>query len=173
MEEIIDENLKFWESNELNQTPSKIEKEMADPNQDKNEEWRIWNAIPSKVTDDEIKEFEELIGFELPNSYKRFLKHKHFYELRIGECSFCEHPVNTWRGSLSDMIFNGYPREFIFNKGIIPFADWSDWGLLCFDTSNKIGNEYQIVLWDHEKGYEWEYKEKNFETLLINLNKGD
>ncbi|MGD1839995.1 MAG: SMI1/KNR4 family protein [Thermonemataceae bacterium] len=173
MEGIIEENLKHWEAIGLNKIPVEVAEEMADPKQNKNEEWRIWKAIPSTVTEAEIKAFEKLIGYELPDSYKRFLQYKHFYELQIGECSFCEHPINTWKDALSDMIFNGYPREYLIDKGKVPFANWSDWGLLCFDTSHKVGNEYQIVLWDHEIADEWEFMAENFEKLLTELNKNE
>ena len=102
---IIDTYFKKWVDIELNKLPEQIETEMSDPNQDKNEEWRIWFPIDSKVTDSEIEEIEGRIGHIFPDDYKTFLKHKHFYELQIFQASFCEHPVNTWRASLSEMIF--------------------------------------------------------------------
>ncbi|WP_199563195.1 hypothetical protein [Runella aurantiaca] len=92
---IIDTYLKKWVDIELNKLPGQIETEMSDPNQDKNEEWRIWLPIDSKVTDSEIEEIEGRIRHIFPDDYKAFLKHKHFYELQIFEASFCEHPVNT------------------------------------------------------------------------------
>ncbi|HEV8512419.1 MAG TPA: SMI1/KNR4 family protein, partial [Cyclobacteriaceae bacterium] len=130
---IIDTYLKKRVDIELNKLPIQIEIEMSDPNQDKTEEWRIWHPIDSKVTDSEIEEIQDRIGHKLPDDYKTFLKHKHFYELHISQVSFCRHPVNTWRAQLTKMIFEGYPTEYLIEKGYIPFADWSDWGLLCFD----------------------------------------
>jgi hypothetical protein len=71
--------------------------------------------------------------------------------LYIGEGVMCEHPVNTWRASLSDMLYRGYPREFLIDKGLLPFAGMSDWGLLCFDINRGYLNaNYPVVLWDHE-----------------------
>lgn len=172
MEKIIDKYLDKLVAIELNRLPSEIVPEMADPNQDQNEEWRIWNPIQSLVVDNEIEEFEARLGHKLPESYKRFLKHKHFYELLIGECSFCEHPAGVWRASLSEMIFDGYPQEYLIDKGIIPFASWSDWGLLCFDTTTEHqNNDYQIVLWDHEFFDEFEPRYANFDALIIELDK--
>ena len=172
MKKIIDEYLYELISIELNKLPGEIVPEMSDPNQDKNEEWKIWNPIQSKVTDEEIEEFESRLGHNLPESYKEFLKYKHFYELQIGECSFCEHPARIWRASLSEMIFDGYPREFLIDKGRIPFANWSDWGLLCFDTTVvNQNNDYSIVLWDHEMFEEFEPKYSNFENMIIELDK--
>ena len=174
MEKIIDKYLDELISIELNKLPRQIVSEMSDPNQDKNEEWRIWNPIQSTVTDEEIKEFESRLGHNLPESYTKFLKHKHFYELQIGECSFCEHPARIWRASLSEMIFDGYPREFLIDTGRIPFANWSDWGLLCFDTTVENQNsDHPIVLWDHEVFDEFESKYPNFDNMIIELDKDE
>lgn len=168
---IIDTYLKKWVDIELNKLPGQIETEMSDPNQDKNEEWRIWFPIDSNVTDSEIEEIEGRIGHIFPDDYKTFLKHKHFYELQIFEASFCEHPVNTWRASLTEMIFDGYPREFLIDKGYIPFINWSDWGLLCFDTNRNQGdNNYPIVLWDHETADEFQEQYQDFYDLIIKLD---
>lgn len=57
------------------------------------------------------------------------------------------------------------------DKGIIPFAHWSDWGMLCFDASeDKPNNEYPIVLWDHETADQFEKKYENFEQMLEQLD---
>jgi hypothetical protein len=109
---IVDTYLKKLADIDLNRRPRQIEIEMADPDQDKNDEWRIWFPIDSTVTDNEIEEFENNIKYKLPSDYKTFLKHKHFYELQISEVSFCKHPINTWRTSQMEMIFGGYPTEF-------------------------------------------------------------
>lgn len=168
---IIDTYLKELVDVELNKLPRQIETEMSDPNQDKNEEWHVWFPIDSKVTDSEIKEIESRIGYILPDDYKTFLKHKHFYELQISEVSFCMHPVNTWRARLTDMIFEGYPTEYLIEKGYIPFADWSDWGLLCFDTNrNQANKNYPIVLWDHEIADEVQDQYRDFYDLITKLD---
>jgi len=147
MEKIIDKYLDELISIELNKLPGQIVSEMSDPNQDKNEEWRIWNPIQSTVTDEEIKEFESRLGHNLPESY-------------------------TKRASLSEMIFDGYPREYLIDTGRIPFANWSDWGLLCFDTTVENQNsDYPIVLWDHEVFDEFESKYSNFDNMIIELDK--
>jgi hypothetical protein len=172
MEHIIDRYLKQLLDAELNTLPMSIVAEMSDPNQDKDAEWQIWHPVQSNVTNADIEMFESRIGYQLPESYKRFLKHKHFYELQISACSFCAHPAGIWHASLVDMIFDGYPREFLFDKGRIPFANWSDWGLLCFDTTAQcIDNDYPIVLWDHEEATQFESQFSNFETMLFELDK--
>ncbi|MFD2562644.1 SMI1/KNR4 family protein [Aquimarina rubra] len=143
---------------------------MAEKDSDKNQEWNNWFPIPSTVTDIELVELEKEIGHKLPESYKQFLKHKHFYDLYIGECSFCAHPINTWRAKIMEMIFDGYPAEDLIETGRIPFASWSDWGLLCFDTTTEcLNNNYQIVLWDHEVYDEFEFQYVDFENMLVEL----
>jgi hypothetical protein len=174
IKDIIDTYLKKWIDIKLNKLPRRIETEMADPNQDKKEEWRIWYPIDSKVTDSEIEEFETQIGHKLPKDYKTFLKYKHFYQLHISEVTFCRHPVNTWRDEQIKMIFEGYPTAYIIEKGYLPFADWSDWGVLCFDTNrNNDNSNYPIVLWDHEIAEEVQDKYRNFYDLLTKLDEDE
>lgn len=170
MKEIINKYLTEIVSNEINSLPSEIEPEMAEKNANKNEEWKKWFPIPSTVKDFELTEFEKDIGYKLPESYKQFLKTTHFYELYINECSFCSHPINIWRSKLMEMIFNGYPSKYLIETGRIPFANWSDWGLLCFDTTIKCeNNNYPVVLWDHEMLDRFEYKYSDFNCMLSQL----
>ena len=167
---IIDASLKKCVDRKLNKLPVQIELEMADPNQDKNEEWRIWFPIDSMVTDGDLAELEGKIGHSLPDDYKTFLKYKHFYELHISEVSFCPHPINTWKKKLTDMILNNYPPECLSEKGYLPFASFNDWGLLCFDTNrNQSDKNYPIVLWDHETEDEVQDMCKDFYELIIRL----
>jgi len=174
IKEIIDTYLKKWVDAGINNHPIPIEDEMADPLQDKTEEWRTWFPITSSVTDFEIEDFEKQIGRMLPEDYKILLKHKHFYDLHISEASFCAHPIHTWKARQVEFIFNGYPKEFLIEKGFMPFADWSDWGLLCFDTNrNKENSNYPIVLWDHEISDEVQDQYKDFYDLLIKLDLQD
>ena len=170
MKEIINKYLDEIVSAEINSLVGEIEPEMADNNADKNKEWKKWHPIPSTVKDSELAEFEKEIGHILPESYKRFLKTKHFYELFISECTFCSHPINIWRSKLMEMIFDGYPSEDLIETGRIPFANWSDWGLLCFDTTVEYeNNNYPIVLWDHEMFDQFEFKYSNFDCMLTEL----
>ncbi|NLU96022.1 SMI1/KNR4 family protein [Chitinophaga sp. Ak27] len=172
IKEIIDFYLKTSTDEGANKFPSEIEPEMADHNQDPSEEWRNWFPIDSTVTDSDIKSLENQIGYHLPEDYKTFLKHKHYYELYISEASFCRHPINKWAKHLHEMIFEGWPTEEIIDRGFIPFADWSDWGLLCFDANRNLGNnDYPIVLWDHDRSDEIKDVADNFMELLIKLDK--
>ncbi|MCE3230010.1 MAG: hypothetical protein K0S32_4561 [Bacteroidetes bacterium] len=171
---IVDFHLEKWVAKGINMLPGKIESEMADPNQNEDKEWKTWFPINSKVTDLEIEEFENQIAHKLPHDYKIFLKYKHFYDLNISEVSFFRFPVNTWNLKFIDRIFNGEPREYLIDKGYLPFADWSDWGLLCFDTNRNNGdNNYPIVLWDHEIADEVSDEYLDFYNMLIQIDEVD
>jgi hypothetical protein len=63
---IIDYHLQKWIVLGLNALPGAIETEMAEPRQDKTEDWRRWYPIDSKVTDNEIEDFEKQVGHVLP-----------------------------------------------------------------------------------------------------------
>jgi hypothetical protein len=171
---LVDKYLQWQTEAGLNKLPMPIQPEMADSTQNPQEEWRVWFPIASQVTNEEIADHEEYIGYTYPDSYKAFLKHKHFYDLQIAEVGFCRHPVHVWRGELSGMIYEGYPREFLIDRGLIPFASYSDWGMVCFDTSKRLENgEYLIILWDHERAYESEPLHNSFLELLIGSDKAD
>ena len=178
IQDILNKHLYYWKDG--NSKPGEVHPEMREPGGDYTQEWKNWIPIESKVTDDEIADFENYLGHNLPEDYKTFLKFKHFYELNIGEAGFCAHPVYTWRKELSDMIFDGYPREYMIDKGLIPFANWSDWGHLCFDTNNASPDDnYEVVLWDHEMPDTYSRLNKysktklDFKALLILCDKED
>jgi hypothetical protein len=170
---IIDKHLQHWIHKGLNSIVGKTEPEMANPVEPLNDEgWQKWYPIDSTVTDSGIEDLEDRLTYRLPTSYKAFLKYKHFYELYISEAHFSGQEIRKWRRHLIDMAFDGYPREFLIDKGYIPFADWSDWGLLCFDTNKgNIDNEYPIVLWDHERWDHFKPFSQNFHSLLLELDK--
>ena len=169
---IIDRHLKSWLEKGLNSLPEEIEPEMANPNEPPNDEgWQNWYPISSMVTDSEIESLEKALNVLLPNSYKIFLKHKHFYELYISEAHFSGHQIRYWKRHLLEMAFEGYPRELLIDKGYIPFADWSDWGMLCFNTNiSRKDNEYPIILWDHDRWDDYEPFSENFYSLLQKLD---
>lgn len=170
---IIDAHLKIVVENEFNKYPGEIAAEMTDPAYASQDGWGTWFPIDSTVTARDIESFEVQLGHKLPEDYKTFLRHKHFYELHISEASFCSHPVHTWLEHQHKMIFHGWPTEELIERGYIPFADWSDWGLLCFNVNSHFEeNDYSIVLWDHDDRDEVKKVAYNFKDLLIRLDKG-
>lgn len=168
IEEIVDQYLQKWADLGINMLPGDIDPAMAGPKTA--EGWTFWYPIPSRVTNEEIQDFEMQIGHNFPADYKRYLKHKHFYDLQIAEATF-NHPVNTWRRAHVKMIYEGYPREFLIDRGYLPIADWSDWGLLCFDTNaGDKDHNYPVVLWDHERALNVTPLYTNFTELMRGLD---
>jgi hypothetical protein len=129
-----------------------------------NEGYVRWKPIKSTITDDDINLLETKIGFKLPVSYRYFLQHVHFIELGLGD-----HPIDFFRSLSENSIeqlleeIMSFPPSLIdmeyeppLARGYIPFANYSDQGLACFDTTrdSTIGNEYRLIWLDHEDGYQ-------------------
>lgn len=170
---IIDKHLQQWIDKGLNSLPATIAPEMTKPGEHPDQNgWQQWYPVVSTVTDNDIAAIENKLAHKLPDSYKLFLQHRHFYELYIAEARFSGHEINNWKNHLPRMAFEGYPAEWLIDKGYIPFADWSDWGVLCFDThQQEPGNEYPVILWDHERWDEYQPVAAGFYELLISLDK--
>ncbi|MCE7995176.1 MAG: SMI1/KNR4 family protein [Roseivirga sp.] len=155
--------------------PMYIEKEeiqdsrFIDAEKPKKEGLLAWKPIESLITDDEILEVENELKYPLPESFKAYLKYKNFYELDVMSEVFLFRPLipGIWKNNILDATFNGYPREFIYDKGLIPFGRYSDWGLTCFNTNKSAGGaEYEIVIWDHDDPYESEFRAESFDKML-------
>lgn len=126
---------------------------MRDETQEAHNDWIPWKAIPSTVSDSEILELEQRINLHYPTLYVEFLKYKHFYELLpVKEITFFDHSIDEWKQKTLRYYFKAYLPAEIIEKGYIPFADYSDWGIVCFDTSMQSQSDYdcQIVMIDHE-----------------------
>jgi hypothetical protein len=149
IKKIINKHLDNWVDKELNILPTTIESDMVDPLH-MPDTWNKWLPVECQISDDELNSLEKTIGAPLPEDYKTFLKHKHFYELHIDEAIFYKHPKSTWKDCLSRMMLQKYPPQHLINKGYIPFVKWSDWGVLCFDTNRNYNTDYPIVLWESE-----------------------
>lgn len=169
---IVDRHLQLWIDNGLNACPVPIDPEMTMPNEPiDNEGWQKWFPIKSAIIDSDIDEIEKQLGFTLPTSYKAFLKYKHFYDLHISEAHFARLDIRNWKQNLLNMVYDNFPTEFLIDKGYIPFADWNDWGVLCFDTNGLTqNNDYPVILWDHDNWEEYQPFAENFEQLLIKLD---
>lgn len=113
-------------------------------------DWRFWVPIKANITPEEFSEYESLVGFELPESYVMFLGYKHFIDLNFGhDIIFFKHTKNWIRDNLEAAKWYGY--EYTLERGLIPFANYSDWGIVCFDKNVRYDDgEYKIVYLDHE-----------------------
>jgi hypothetical protein len=162
---IIDEALEDWIAKDLNCFPSDIPENMATGKS--SNDWNYWKPINSTVTDDEIKNLEKILGVNFPEQYKVLLKYNHFIELYIGEVGFFSHPSIGWRASIENNVLKGYPREHLLDKGYLPFANYSDWGLWCFSLNERNEqNECPVYLWDHERPDDFEFVADNLEAAL-------
>lgn len=162
---VIDKYLNEWKEMGLNLFISTQYKDMIAGT---NELGTTWKPIDSTVTTEQLEELEETIRHQLPASFKDFLKYKHFIELHIGEIEFFSHPTNDWQKSILYPVFNGYPTEYLIDKGIMPFANYSDWGHVCFDL-NKL-NHSAVFLWDHEWPDDLELLYGDFESMFLKLD---
>jgi hypothetical protein len=151
-------------------------KEMKDESFDRSQEYNKWKAIESTVTDSDIKELEGIVNCELPNSFKTFLKYKHFYKLwlpRVMEVTFFSHPIYSWKKNYSTFYSYDWVQEDLIEKKFIPFANHEDWGFLCFDARKSYqGNEYPILMVDQELvGDQGSYKEFNNDFMDMVKNR--
>ena len=163
--QLIDESLADSESKKLNCRPGEIPDAMQTG--ESQDDWKYWRAVASTVTDLDMLDMEGLLGVHLSPQYQELLRHKHFIELQIGEASIFSHPIGTWKATIKEAVFGGYPKELLIEKGYLPFADYSDWGLLCFRVTEQNANgEYPIYRWDHECPEEFEYFAPDLRSAL-------
>ncbi len=160
----------YMDSSEI---PSDMIDETKPIKEDEGEKELAWKAIRSTVTDLEIENIENKIGHKYPESYKHFLKYKHFIELvNLSSVWFFEHSSDKWKDELINRMFDGWPKEDILDRGLIPFADYEDWGLTCFNTNKRNSNgEYEICIWDHEQSDSEEYLANSFYDLIQDVLK--
>ncbi|AUP79456.1 SMI1/KNR4 family protein [Flavivirga eckloniae] len=143
--------------------------EMFDPTIPIDNDWKGWKPIPSVLDDSDLNRLEEIIGIELPLSYRHFLKHKHFYVLDIPDfaVNFPTHLPDKNLDGFMEWFFEFYEPELLIEKGLIYFADFQDYGLLCFDSNIKReNNEYPIVYIDHEDLSTKYHYSDNFRELI-------
>lgn len=144
---------------------------MRDPAGEPDADWLPWQPIPSTVTSDDLLDLEAIVGAPLPQSYRRLLGHVHFYELFFpNDLQLFPHLPGEWKR----LTIEHYTRSWqqrpyeLLQQGLVYFANWNDWGLLCFDTTRRRQHhEYPIVLLDHEDLNRRADLAPNLPTLLI------
>jgi len=144
--------------------------EMMQTGQIEDEDAIYWRAIASTVTDLDIADLERSLGVILSSQYRELLQHKHFIELHFGEAAFFSHPVGDWKKIITKSVFEGWPKEHLIQKGYLPFADFSDWGLLCFRVPEQNANgEHPVYRWDHERPESYEFFAADLQSALERL----
>lgn len=114
---------------------------------------RFWKAIESTIKEKEIQELENYYGHPLPDSYKWFLKYRHFIELQLGTYSinFFKNLPGTIVQDTKEEIESYYP---MIRQNYLPFARLGDYGVLCFDANEQIvDHNYKVLNFDHEDFY--------------------
>ncbi|WP_375563344.1 SMI1/KNR4 family protein [Bernardetia sp. OM2101] len=127
----------------------------------------MWKPVASSITDEELDELENKINKKLPKSYREFLKYKYFKEFMLEDYGI-DFPSHLPNKTIDDILEREeiFADEFMPN-GFIYFADFSDWGFLCFDTNqNREENEYPIVMIDHEDTETIHLYAEDFKDLL-------
>jgi len=116
--------------------------------------WIPWKAIPSTVSDADIRELESQVHVQFPHLYVAFLQYKHFYELLpYKEIRFFPHVLGQWKQELLAIYSDGWDPDELIGKGYIPFATYSDWGVVCFNTTKPVAKheDCEIVMIDHDQ----------------------
>ena len=166
----VDNGIEWLRQKELLMWPDpNMPTEMLDTTRKSNDDWKPWKPIGSTATDVDIETIEKQIGHLLPNSYKAFLKYKHFYSIHsVDKFEPFEHVVHRWTKVLTKKYFHPELKQYMLDKGFIWFGAYEDWGFLCFDTNNKavIDNEYPVILIDHETIEEHQVIYKDFNHCL-------
>ncbi len=116
-----------------------------------------WKPIPSTVSAGDLEALEERIELRYPALYKEFLRYQHFYEFwPEQQINFFPHVLAEWKDRLLAGYFQSWEPAKLIGRGYVYFADYSDWGILCFDTNNQRTEDKDcpIVLIDHELLYD-------------------
>lgn len=172
--DFVDKGLKSLEEMDLLRLPlDNMPQEMIDETREKMDDWIPWKPIESTVTDAELVEIEKLTGKKFPESYKEFLKYKHFYELSTPvpmDVVFFRHPIRNWKDEFYKYYSYDWVKERLIDNGYIPFAEHQGWGIVCFDTKRNIDTgEYPIIMIDHELVYDNPIPYENFGTSFIDM----
>lgn len=151
----VDGGINELKKNGMMTKPGNIPLEMRTDSFDRRNEYNDWKAIESTVTDVDIVELEVLVNCELPNSFKVFLKYKHYYELflpGVTEVGFYSHPIDTWKKNYIQNYSYDWIQEDLIENRFVPFANHEDCGILCFDARKSVEqNEFPILMIDHER----------------------
>lgn len=178
IQKIVEECLKKMSTNKIFMKISgDINAEMYDPSIETTSDSKGWKPINSVIDDNDLSKLENKIGHTLPQSYREFLKYKHFYELKIPDSAVCfpKHLPDKEVNFLLQLVFNSMVPEKIIGKGFIYFADFEDYGILCFNTNeNYENNDYPIVYIDNYNLNEiYPYANNFLELLEADESKGE
>ena len=128
-----------------------------------------WKPVEAIINDRDLDVLEGIIGFKLPLSYRAFLMYKHWFDLKIPDLAvtFPDHLPDKHVLFLQAYVHDYMLPEFVIGKGYIYFADFEDYGMLCFDTRREVENyEYPVIFMHHEDFEDVHVYAQNFLELL-------
>ena len=136
------------------------------------EGYSFWLPIDSTVNDNQIFQLEKIFKHKLLDSFKYFLRQKHFIELNLGQNPrFFSVLPNLILETYKKIIDNFYWT--LLNRNYFPFAHYGDWGVLCFNANIPLPTfDYEIVILDHDDEYQnKQVYAPNFLTMFYNLDR--
>lgn len=127
------------------------------------EDDKIWKAIDGTITDNDIEKLESDLEITFPDSYKEYLRYKHFYTIFLdNDIRLYPKPLGSWDQVLKEN--NVAMKEVLLNHGYLGIGNFSDYGEVCFNL-NEFADNPPIVMIDYENG-EAERLAENFTALL-------
>ena len=151
--QFIDANLESIRQDDMMRLPGWIPLEMKDDTKPATNDWLPWKPIVSTVSTDDIQDLEQKINLRYPKLYVEFLKYKYFCELwPVAEITFFRHRIDNWKEKLLNYYQKSWLPEKLIGQGYIYFADYSDWGIVCFDTTQQNSSDFDcpVIMIDHE-----------------------
>ena len=151
--QFVDDNLNVIRQHDMMKSPGHIPAEMQDDPQAATDDWLPWKPVDSTVSTDDIKELEQQIHLRYPKLYLDFLQYKHFCELwPVADITFFPHDTASWKQTLLSHYQESWLPEKLIEQGYIYFADYSDWGIVCFDTTRQSTSNFDcpIIMIDHD-----------------------
>jgi hypothetical protein len=158
IKEVLDKYFSFMEEQgeyAYAATTEEIPKSMLDQTKEADGEgYSFWLPISSTFTDNEIIELENLYKHRLPESFKFFLKQRHFIELHLGQnADFFSLFPGRLKATYKEIIDRYYWT--LIKRNYLPFANFGDWGVLCFNANIASSTcDYEIVILDHDDNYQ-------------------
>ena len=154
VQQFVDANLALQRALDLMRLPGPpLPPEMQDPTRPAEADWLPWQPVPGTVSAADIAELEQRTGRRYPRLYLEFLRYQHFGELLpVADITFFDHPIRAWKPLLLRYYYQSWVPENLVGAGYLCFADYSDWGLVCFDTTRPNPDDFDcpVVLIDHE-----------------------
>lgn len=109
-----------------------------------------WKPVEGTITDTGIREVEQYYNIRLPESYKAYLKYKHFYTVFFQpDIRLYAKPADTWKQRLCEP--NDEMQKELLDQGYFAIGDFSDHGAICFKLDDVVA-EPRVVMIDYECG---------------------